>query len=136
MISQVPDVDVDPNGVFKYILIKLTITNDDGLTEEKHLVRGYASCSYHHDIKNKVTEELQKLKSTKHVRDWCINILGGGKINHDSTSKKLKVYGSSNGYGKADHQISVDVLKKKFSDYSISWEDEWYYKCIFNLFNI
>jgi phosphohistidine phosphatase len=30
------------------------------------------------------------------------------------------------GFGKADHEVAVGLLKKKFPDYSISWNDEGY----------
>ncbi|XP_064212106.1 14 kDa phosphohistidine phosphatase [Tribolium castaneum] len=126
VIPQVADADIDPNGVFKYILIKLTCPNSDGKIEEKNIVRGYASCPYHSDINDKVTEELQNLKSAKTIRDWRTKVLGGGRINHDSEAKNIKVYGYSQGYGKADHEITVEILKKKYCDYNITWSDEGY----------
>lgn len=43
----VPDVDIDPQGVFKYILIKVSVPNDSGKFEDKLIVRGYAECPYH-----------------------------------------------------------------------------------------
>lgn len=125
-ISNVADVDIDPSGVFKYILIKLTVPNSDGKLEEKNIVRGYASCPYHADINDKVTEELQTLKVSKAIRDWRSKVLGGGRIEHDSVSKALKVYGYSQGYGKADHSVTVDVLKTKYPDYVVSWTDDGY----------
>jgi phosphohistidine phosphatase len=30
------------------------------------------------------------------------------------------------GFGKADHEVTVGLLKKKFADYSISFSDEGY----------
>lgn len=126
IISNVADVDIDPNGVFKYILIKLTVPNTDGKLENKNIVRGYASCPYHADIDDKVTEELQSLKVAKSIRDWRTKVLGGGRIEHNSASKVLKVYGYSQGFGKADHSITVEVLKTKYPDYNVSWSDEGY----------
>lgn len=48
-LNKVPEVDVDATGVFKYILVKLTIPNKEsgGESETKLLVRGYAGCNYH-----------------------------------------------------------------------------------------
>lgn len=43
----VPEVDIDANGTFKYILIKLSITDKGGASESKNIVRGYAECPYH-----------------------------------------------------------------------------------------
>lgn len=43
-LSKVPSVDVDATGVFKYILVRLSIPNEP---DSKLLVRGYAECNYH-----------------------------------------------------------------------------------------
>ncbi|CAG9766761.1 unnamed protein product [Ceutorhynchus assimilis] len=42
-IPEIKNVDIDPNGTFKYILIKVGC-NGAG---EKLIVRGYAECGYH-----------------------------------------------------------------------------------------
>lgn len=47
------------------------------------------------DINDKVTEQLQKLKSDGTLKDWRAKVLGGGRIAHDATSKTIKVYGYS-----------------------------------------
>lgn len=126
LIPQVRDVDIDSNGVFKYILLKVTSPNQDGKLEEKMIVRGYAECPYHSDINDKVTEELQKLKSSQAIRDWRSKVLGGGRISHDPETKSIKVYGYSQGYGKADHQLTVDILKKTYPEYKLEYSDEGY----------
>lgn len=126
VIPHVQDVDIDPSGIFKYILLKLTSPNMEGKLEDKLIVRGYAECPYHADINDKLTSELQNLKSTQAIRDWRCKVLGGGRINHDPETKTMKVYGYSQGYGKADHQLTVDVLKTKYPDYNISFSDEGY----------
>ncbi|KAK6046170.1 Janus/Ocnus family protein [Cooperia oncophora] len=46
-LSDIPDVDIDPSGTFKYILIKCT---DKSSMETKHIVRGYYKCHFHVDI--------------------------------------------------------------------------------------
>ncbi|XP_019864529.1 14 kDa phosphohistidine phosphatase [Aethina tumida] len=126
VIPQIKDVDIDPNGVFKYILIKVTSPDECGKLYNKLIVRGYAECPYHSDINDKVTRELQALKESKTIRDWRSSVLGGGRIQVDADGKKIKVYGYSQGYGKADHQAAVDVLKTTFTDYEITWSDEGY----------
>lgn len=47
IIPQIPDVDIDPQGVFKYILIKVGSPDENGEFVEKNIVRGYAECPYH-----------------------------------------------------------------------------------------
>ena len=42
MLDRVADVDIDPSGKFKYILIELSEAG-----RKKHIVRGYRRCGYH-----------------------------------------------------------------------------------------
>lgn len=44
-LKAVPDVDIDKNGKFKYILIK--VHDPDKEREFKHIVRGTAKAAYH-----------------------------------------------------------------------------------------
>ncbi|ENN81960.1 hypothetical protein D910_05039 [Dendroctonus ponderosae] len=46
-IPQIKNVDIDPRGTFKYILIKVSCPDSDGKFEDKLIVRGYAECGYH-----------------------------------------------------------------------------------------
>uniref|UniRef100_A0A0K0F9U1 Sex-regulated protein janus-B n=1 Tax=Strongyloides venezuelensis TaxID=75913 RepID=A0A0K0F9U1_STRVS len=114
-LSTIKNVDIDPSGVFKYILIEAT---DKSTKESKMIVRGYGNCPYHADILDNVKE-----KETKDVKFRCV---GGGRINHDKDRKNILVYGYSVGYGKADHQVSVDILKKDYPDYDITFSNEGY----------
>uniref|UniRef100_A0A0N5A2X2 Sex-regulated protein janus-B n=1 Tax=Parastrongyloides trichosuri TaxID=131310 RepID=A0A0N5A2X2_PARTI len=114
-LSTIKDVHIDQSGVFKYILIEAT---DKETKEKKMIVRGYKHCPYHADILDEVKE-----KETKDAKFKCV---GGGRINHDSENKSILVYGYSVGYGKADHQISVDILKKDYPEYTISYSNEGY----------
>lgn len=43
-LSRIPDVDIDPDGVFKYVLIRVT---PEGEGPGKEIVRGYAWAEYH-----------------------------------------------------------------------------------------
>uniref|UniRef100_A0A6J0UVR0 14 kDa phosphohistidine phosphatase n=1 Tax=Pogona vitticeps TaxID=103695 RepID=A0A6J0UVR0_9SAUR len=115
-LSRVPDVDIDPDGVFKYVLIRVT---PEGAGPGKDVVRGYAWAEYHADIYDKVEEELEK----EGLRCRC---LGGGRISHQSAAKKLHVYGYSVGFGRAKHSISTEKLKTQYPDYEVTWSDEGY----------
>ena len=44
-LASIPDADIDPNGVFKYVLIRVNSTEDDD--SSKDIVRGYAWAEYH-----------------------------------------------------------------------------------------
>lgn len=43
-LSQVPDVEIDPEGKFKYILVRVKVK---GGTDHKDIVRGTKSAEYH-----------------------------------------------------------------------------------------
>ncbi|XP_015433660.1 PREDICTED: sex-regulated protein janus-A-like [Dufourea novaeangliae] len=116
-LDKVPDVDIDGHGRFKYILINV---QDESSNASKSIVRGYARAQWHADIFDRTTEQLQPYPS---LRAKC---LGGGRIEHDPDEKTIKVYGYSQGFGKADHEVSVNLLKKKYSDYKITCSDEGY----------
>lgn len=44
-LNNVEDVDIDPSGVYKYILIQVKENGKNGAM--KNIVRGYARCDYH-----------------------------------------------------------------------------------------
>ncbi|XP_072749302.1 sex-regulated protein janus-A [Anoplolepis gracilipes] len=117
LLDKVLDVDIDGHGRFKYILINV---QDDVNKASKQIVRGYARAQWHADIFDKIDEEVKKHAGLR------ANCVGGGRIEHDPDEKTIKVYGYSQGFGKADHQVSVELLKKKYPDYNITWSDEDY----------
>ncbi|XP_051153345.1 14 kDa phosphohistidine phosphatase-like isoform X2 [Leptopilina boulardi] len=118
ILDQIPDVDIDANGVFKYILINVT---DKKSKSTKPIVRGYARAPYHADIYDEVEEKLKKLGPN--IKSKCV---GGGRIKHDADENAINVYGYSQGFGKADHEVSVDLIKKKYPSYEVTWSNEGY----------
>ena len=86
--------------------------------ETKLLVRGHGWAEYHADLYEKEEEKLLKAG----LDGQC---LGGGRIMR--TAQKVVVYGYSMGYGRADHQKTVDVIRKHVpSDVEITWNNEGY----------
>ncbi|EYC25582.1 hypothetical protein Y032_0011g1286 [Ancylostoma ceylanicum] len=114
-LADVPDVDIDPSGTFKYILIKCT---DNSSKEEKHIVRGYYKCHFHADILKVAREAAGP--------EFKLKCVGGGRIKHEDQAKEILVYGYSQGYGQADHAVTVDILKKRYPDYNITFSNEGY----------
>ncbi|CAK1601599.1 unnamed protein product [Parnassius mnemosyne] len=115
-LDTIPKVDIDSSGIFKYILMNVYDKNK----EEKPpviIVRGYKRCNYHSDIYDEVQEKLHPLD--------C-EVLGGGRISHDSDLKQIQIYGYSQGYGKADHDITAKIIKDFYTDYTITTSDEGY----------
>ncbi|XP_004714492.1 14 kDa phosphohistidine phosphatase [Echinops telfairi] len=120
-LAEIPDVDIDPDGVFKYVLIRVhTVPPSDAqAAESKEIVRGYKWAEYHADIYDKVSGEIQR-------RGLDCECLGGGRISHQSQDKKIHVYGYSMGYGRAQHSISTEKIKSKYPDYEVTWADDGY----------
>lgn len=47
-LAQIPEVDIDSDGVFKYVLIRVHAGGSSGApAEEKEIVRGYKWAEYH-----------------------------------------------------------------------------------------
>ncbi|KAL2782261.1 14 kDa phosphohistidine phosphatase isoform 3 [Daubentonia madagascariensis] len=120
-LAQIPDVDIDSDGVFKYVLIRVHSAPPSGTpaAESKEIVRGYKWAEYHADIYDRVSGEMQK-------RGYDCECLGGGRISHQSRDKKIHVYGYSMGYGRAQHSVSTEKIKAKYPDYEVTWADDGY----------
>ncbi|XP_074639900.1 LOW QUALITY PROTEIN: 14 kDa phosphohistidine phosphatase [Gouania willdenowi] len=113
-LSKIPDVEIDPEGTFKYILVNVKVKDGDA---SKEIVRGTKSAEYHNHIFDKVSPAMEALG----MECKC---LGGGKIEHNSQEKKLRVFGESTAFGKADHAVSAEKLKTVFNNYEITWADD------------
>ncbi|XP_023263743.1 14 kDa phosphohistidine phosphatase-like [Seriola lalandi dorsalis] len=113
-LAKIPDVEIDPEGIFKYILVRVKVKDGD---VHKDIVRGTKSAEYHNHIFEKVSPAMEALG----MECKC---LGGGKIEHKSQDKKLRVFGESTAFGKADHSVSVEKLKSAYSNYEITWSDD------------
>merc|ERR1711915_1137048 len=87
-LDLIESVDIDASGRFKYILIKVHDSNQEGKEVSKFIVRGYDSCEYHADIYDRVTPEIEG----KGLDCECV---GGGRILHSPQEKSLEVYGYS-----------------------------------------
>ncbi|KAF7696751.1 14 kDa phosphohistidine phosphatase [Silurus meridionalis] len=116
-LAKILEADIDSNGVFKYVLIRVHSKTDESYVD---IVRGYAWAEYHADIYDKVSGELEREGG---VDCECI---GGGRIRHDSADKKIHVYGYSMGFGRANHATSTEKLQKRYPDYEITWANEGY----------
>ncbi|XP_061117119.1 14 kDa phosphohistidine phosphatase-like [Conger conger] len=118
-LAAISEADIDPDGTFKYVLIRVHST-EEGDDSSVDIVRGYAFAEYHADIYDRVAEELEKGGG---LDCECI---GGGRIKHDSSGKKIHVYGYSMGFGRANHSVSTEKLKARYPDYEVTWDNEGY----------
>ncbi|XP_058824114.1 sex-regulated protein janus-A-like isoform X2 [Topomyia yanbarensis] len=118
-LEAVPLVEID-EGIFKYILIKVYGREKaDGSEPSKNIVRGFARAQWHSDIYEEVSSALAGLG----LETEC---LGGGRIEHRPDEKLIKVYGYSQGYGKADHQETRRILLTEYGSFNIETTDEGY----------
>uniref|UniRef100_H2MQA7 14 kDa phosphohistidine phosphatase n=1 Tax=Oryzias latipes TaxID=8090 RepID=H2MQA7_ORYLA len=123
-LAKVPDVEIDPDGTFKYILVRVRVKDGE---MHKDVVRGTKNAEYHSIIKTVNLHKdhiFEKVSPALEPLGMECKCLGGGKIEHNSKEKKIRVFGESTAFGKADHSVSVEKLKSVFSDYEITWSDD------------
>ena len=71
-----------------------------------------------------IVDEMEPLLRRMKLSYDCV---GGGRIEHNVTEKTILVFGYSQGFGKADHSLTCDILRHHFKDYTaINWSDEGY----------
>uniref|UniRef100_A0A1I7VR56 Sex-regulated protein janus-B n=2 Tax=Loa loa TaxID=7209 RepID=A0A1I7VR56_LOALO len=114
-LENVADVNIDPEGLFKYVMIKVTAKSSG---EEKMIIRGYKHCKWHKNIFKQTEKEIGISFSLK-----CV---GGGRILHEPQKKNLFVYGYSQRYGPAKHEQTVSLLQKKYPEYKITYSYDGY----------
>ncbi|CAK9100204.1 unnamed protein product [Durusdinium trenchii] len=101
-----PSLDLMP---FKDVLLRATAASG----QQKYLVRGTSGAAYHRDV------ALPYVKS--YMKDgFGIEVLGGGRILHDTQRGFIQIYGFSYGFPwveGAGHEISAEVCRQYFSGY-------------------
>jgi phosphohistidine phosphatase len=117
-VSDVPDVDIAEAGCFKYILIDVR-DRGGAYGKSKLVVRGDASCSYHADVLGLMEDQIDESK-------LILDCKGGGRMRVNPQTRTISVYGYSMGFGRADHEKTVEILKKKYPQWTIEITDEEY----------
>uniref|UniRef100_A0AC35FRT1 Uncharacterized protein n=1 Tax=Panagrolaimus sp. PS1159 TaxID=55785 RepID=A0AC35FRT1_9BILA len=114
-LDSIADCEIDTSKKFKYIQIKVK-DRDSG--DHKLIVRGYSHCGFHSDILDEVKE-----KETGNFQFTCP---GGGRIEVNEAEKSIFVYGYSQSYGQPDHSKSVEIIKKKYPDWNVTFSNDGY----------
>nr|XP_041575531.1 14 kDa phosphohistidine phosphatase isoform X1 [Taeniopygia guttata] len=83
-LSRVPAVQIDGDGVFKYVLLRVRGPG----APAKDVVRGHAWAEYHADLLERTAEELAR-------HGLSCECLGGGRLSHRPEERKIHVYGYS-----------------------------------------
>ncbi|XP_038012299.1 14 kDa phosphohistidine phosphatase isoform X1 [Motacilla alba alba] len=85
-LSRVPAVQIDGDGVFKYVLVRVRGAG----APAKDVVRGHGWAEYHADLFERTAEELAR-------HGLSCECLGGGRLSHRPEERKIHVYGYSVG---------------------------------------
>jgi hypothetical protein len=104
-LNQIPNVIVDPEGGYKYILAVVFSYNG-----RKKVVRADKQCDFHREILERLEDEVYPLGTR------CV---GGGQIRINPKEKVIEIGGRSGDFGRADHGIAKELLQAKFPDYEI-----------------
>lgn len=120
--DRIPDVEI-AEGRHKYVLIK-AIWNKTG--DIQYIVTSRYGASYHNDAAEPMVAKLQRAGDGRAYSN--IEITGGGRINCNSTTKEIEIYGYSYSFGQAVHEISQNVIQNdsRYSDYKITWNNDGY----------
>lgn len=171
-LDSVNDVEIDKEGVFKYVLI---CVSDKETGKAKYVVRGHAWAAYHDDVFQAAKTDIRGLSTNLHA--VCV---GGGRIRHEpaghgtvskvaadaaavaaaagddplnpkpaapttaaggsgepaaavgslaaagSSGGHILVYGYSVGYGRAEHSLACEALRRAYPTYTVKWSDDGY----------
>ncbi|EDV93195.1 sex-regulated protein janus-B [Drosophila grimshawi] len=110
-LVSVPKIQI-ASGEILYLLISIYIHGESLFA--RTIVRG-RKAKRHLNLYDRIRSEMQKL-------GLCTRALGGGMMNINSDSRKIKIYGKCKTFGRADHYRTKDILKssKKYGKYKIS----------------
>jgi len=116
--QRIPNVEI-AEGAHKYVLISAIFPR---LNERQYFVVSKRNAAYHRNAAEPFVEKLERSGYKS------ISILGGGRIDLNTATRSVSIYGYSYGFGLADHAISKSVVEKdpKFKDYEITWSNEGY----------
>jgi NAD+ diphosphatase len=112
VLDVVRSVDLGPDGLpgfgsrreMKYVLMRVGMM-DNGQYASKFIVRGDPRAAYHNNIFTQAKTEL---------RQFDLDVLGGGRIVVDDDERRISVYGYSAAFGPAVHEISQSVLRRAY----------------------
>jgi phosphohistidine phosphatase len=113
----VPNVDI-ANGAHKYVQIRASCDGGD----EQIFVTSKKGASYH---RNAAEPFIFKLEAAGY---HDVEVTGGGRLFLDSENKQIKIFGFSYGFGKANHDVSRQVVMQdvRYKDFDVTTSDEGY----------
>ena len=109
----IPSVSID-DGAYKYVLITAIAPSTN---TARKFVYSKRNASYHRNVAEHLIPQLEGAG----YRD--IRITGGGRILRDDESKEIHIFGYSYGFGRADHEVSKEVVEQSvnYQAYTVTW---------------
>ncbi|XP_017143271.1 sex-regulated protein janus-B [Drosophila miranda] len=110
-LLKLPRVDIK-EGKLRYLLLSVYIHGET--KNARTVVRGWNTDS-HDDIYYKNVRAMEKL-------GLCTKCLGGGKMDNDESSRKIKIHGSCKTFGAANHHKTKEILlsSSKYKNFNIT----------------
>lgn len=111
------------SGAHKYVLISAQpVQGTKDCEETCYFVTSRCGAHYHRNAAEPMVDRLQESGYTN------IRVLGGGRIYLNDDEKKIKIFGYSYGFGRADHVISKKVITsdERYIDYDVTWSNDGY----------
>ncbi|KAL3792000.1 hypothetical protein HJC23_011129 [Cyclotella cryptica] len=117
----VPSVSID-EGAHKYVLITACAPRAPNSSSRKTFVYSKRGAEYHRNVAEHFLPMLERSGY------YDIRITGGGRIIRDTNNKYIKIFGYSYGFGRADHQLAVDIVRESalFDGYNVHWSNDGY----------
>jgi phosphohistidine phosphatase len=114
IFHSIPQVKIDEKDKFKYIQILCN--------ESNYFIWGSKKYKYH----NNIYQAFKKQLNLHYIPINLCKVLGGGRILFKKKKKNILVYGYSNRFGRCDHNITVNILKKYYNNFNISFSNKGY----------
>jgi phosphohistidine phosphatase len=122
VLALVPDVTLAP-GTHKYVLLRVSEpAGAAGAPRSKVVVRS-ADREFHKGVKQETERELRGDPRTAALSVSCP---GGGRIRHEPEAQRTLVYGFSNAYGRGDHALACELIRRAFPAFDVSFSNEGY----------
>ncbi|KAL7488586.1 hypothetical protein ACHAW6_014181 [Cyclotella cf. meneghiniana] len=118
----IPSVSID-EGAHKYVLMTAYTPGAPSSSSRKRtFVYSKQGADYHRNVAEYLLPMLERSGY------YDILITGGGRIIKDSSKNYIKIFGYSYGFGRADHQLAVEVVRESnlFNGYNLLWSNDGY----------
>mmetsp|Transcript_25451 Transcript_25451/g.29130 ORF Transcript_25451/g.29130 Transcript_25451/m.29130 type:complete len:188 (-) Transcript_25451:924-1487(-) len=116
-ITQPSQVELDPSGNYKFILIE--VVDQANKKNVEYFVVGTKKFGYHKHILRD-----WKKKNHEYLENKEASCPGGGWMRAFFSESKIEIYSRSLTYGKSDHEFVKQIVKKSYPDFKISIEED------------